>query len=325
MKRWKLICIFLIMTFGDTLFAQDNMKNHSLKISFDNDFLNFRGDGTDRYFTNGLRIDYFFKKEKTRFPSSLLLKISNDKNLYSWSVAQYMFTPSRIDIADIQYGDRPYAGALVAIHSLKSFDYTNKLKISSEIFIGVMGPMSLAEETQIWVHSLIHYTRPKGWANQVPNDIIINYNIGLEKEMIYLPGKLLFSTNIETFNGTLYNAMGAGFMMKVGRINNCFVKDNAKNTMLNHKTQFYVFMKPSVRVILSNALLQGGFITKTHKDYKGYILNKDQIERLNVFAEAGAAYEHPKFDLAITQKMRTSDFKEGNAIEVGSISINFKL
>lgn len=325
MKRRKLIWIFLLINSGNALFAQDNIENHSLKISFDNDFLNFRGDGTDRYFTNGIRIDYFFEKERIKFPSSLLLKISNDKNLYSWGVAQYMFTPSRIDIADIQYGDRPYAGALVAINSLKSFDYTNKLQVSSEIFIGVMGPMSLAEETQIWVHSLIHYIRPEGWANQVPNDIIINYNIGLEKEIIYLPDKLLFSTNIETFNGTLYNAIGAGFMMKVGRINNYFVKDNAKNAMLDHKTQFYAFMKPSVRVILSNALLQGGIITKFNKDYKGYILYKDQIERLNVFADVGIIYERPKFGLAIMQKMRTSDFKGGNAMEVGSIALNFKL
>lgn len=325
MKRWKLIWIFLLINSGNTLFAQDNMENHSLKISFENDFLNFRGDGTDRYFTNGLRIDYFFKKQKIKFPSSLLLKISNDKNLYSWSVAQYMFTPSSIDVANIQYNDRPYAGALFAIHSLSSFDYTNRLKLSSQIFFGVMGPMSLAEETQIFVHSTFNYPRPKGWANQVPNDIIINYNIQLEKELIYISGKLLISGNIETFNGTLYNAMGAGFMMKVGRINNYFRENNAENTMLNHKTQFYVFMKPAARVIYSNALLEGGIITNINQAHKGYILNKDQIERLNVFADVGVIYERPKFGLAIMQKMRTSDFKGGNAMEVGSISLNFKL
>jgi lipid A 3-O-deacylase len=301
------------------------MEDHSLKISFENDFLNFRGDGTDRYFTNGLRIDYFVKKQKINFPSSLLFKISTDKNLYSWGVAQYMFTPSRIDVADIQYNDRPYAGALVAIHSLSSFDYTNRLKLSSQLFLGVMGPMSLAKETQIFVHSTFNYPRPKGWDNQVPNDIIINYNIQLEKELIYIPGKLLISGNIETFNGTLYNAMGAGFMMKAGKISNYYRESNADNIKKKNATHLYVFMSPAARVIYSNALLEGGIITNINQVHKGYILNKDQIERLNVFADVGVIYERPKFGLAIIQKMRTSDFKGGNAMEVGSISLNFKL
>jgi lipid A 3-O-deacylase len=301
------------------------MEDHSLKISFENDFLNFRGDGTDRYFTNGLRIDYFFKKQKINFPSSLLLKISTDKNLYSWGVAQYMFTPSRIDVADIQYNDRPYAGALVAIHSLSSFDYTNRLKLSSQLFLGVMGPMSLAKETQIFMHSTFNYPRPKGWDNQVPNDIIINYNIQLEKELIYIPGKLLISGNIEIFNGTLYNAIGAGFMMKAGKISNYYRESNADNIKKKNATHLYVFMSPAARVIYSNALLEGGIITNINQVHKGYILNKDQIERLNVFADVGVIYERPKFGLAIIQKMRTSDFKGGNAMEVGSISLNFKL
>ena len=59
-----------------------------------------------------------------------------------------MFTPRNIDIADIQYNDRPYAGALYGIHSLQSTDTGKKTRVSSEIRFGVIGPLSFAKETQ---------------------------------------------------------------------------------------------------------------------------------------------------------------------------------
>lgn len=56
-------------------------EKHSLRIRWDNDFINLRGDGTDRYYTNDMRVDYFYtKKQKAKFPSSLLLNNSDDNN-----------------------------------------------------------------------------------------------------------------------------------------------------------------------------------------------------------------------------------------------------
>ena len=295
-----------------------------IHLSVENDLFIFKGNTTDRYYTNGVRLDYFYKIKKRKFPSSLLLKISDDKNIYGMGIAQYMFTPSQIDIVTVQYNDRPYAGALFAIHSLGSYDYSKKIKLTSELYIGVMGPLSLAEETQIWVHGLFDYTKPEGWSNQVPNDIIINYNLRLEKEIIYIPKKLFLTGTVETFNGTLYNAMGAGFILRLGRVNN-FLEQNVESISGKRKSQLYVILKPTVRAIYYNALLQGGIITNMKKSHEGYILNKDQIERISVFTEAGIVYERPKINFMLKQKMRTSPIKGGNALEVGNLSAGFKL
>ena len=199
-------------------------EKHSLRIVWDNDFINLRGDGTDRYYTNGMRIDYFYtKKQKAKFPSSLLLNISDDNNnIYGLGIAQFMFTPKNIAVPDIQYNDRPYAGALYSILSLQSINKTNKTKVTSEIRLGVMGPMSFAKETQTWAHRVINYTKPEGWDNQVPNDIILNYNIGIEKQILQPSKKLLLVGIFETYSGTVYNAAGAGFMLRVGKFNNYF-------------------------------------------------------------------------------------------------------
>jgi len=40
--------------------AQLTNEKQSLCIFLDEDYLNFKGAGTDRYYTYGLRIDYFF-------------------------------------------------------------------------------------------------------------------------------------------------------------------------------------------------------------------------------------------------------------------------
>lgn len=323
MKKW-ITLIFLMTIHSGLLMSQRLDETPYISLSEENDLFSFPGGTTDRYYTNGTRLEYFFKKESNHFPSSLLLRISDDKNVFSWGLAQYMFTPSQIDVEAIQYNDRPYAGALFAIHSLSSYDYSKKLKLTSEFYFGVMGPLSLARETQIAVHNLFNYARPEGWKNQVPNDIVINYNLRLEKEIVYVPRKLLVTGNIETYSGTLYDAMGAGFSLRLGSVNN-FFEEKKENYTGKNKSQFYVILKPTVRAIYYNALLQGGIITNIKKSHEGYVLNKDEVERINVFTEAGIVYARPKTNIMLMQKMRTAPFKGGNAVEVGSISIGVKI
>lgn len=305
--------------------AQMMNSKHSLRILWDNDFINVRGDGTDRYYTNGLRIDYFYTKEhKAKFPSSLLLNISDNNNIYGWGMAQFMFTPKNIAVPDIQYNDRPYAGALYSIHSLQSIDKIKKIKVTSEIRLGVIGPLSFAKETQTWAHRVINYTKPFGWHNQVPNDIILNYNINIEKQMLQLSKKILLVGIIETFSGTTYNAAGAGFMLRVGKFNNYFDEISVAQTKKN-KSQLYVFMKPVARVVLSNALLQGGLLNQISPQSNGYILSKDQIERVVVLYEVGITFEKSKYSMTISQKSIGAEFKGQYTQEYGSLMMQFKL
>jgi hypothetical protein len=303
--------------------AQPRNEKHSLRIMWDNDYINIRGDGTDRYYTNGIRLDYFYtKKQKAKFPSSLLLNISEDNNnVYGWGVAQFMFTPKNIGVPDIQYNDRPYAGALYFIHSLQSVNKSKKIKVTSEIRFGVIGPLSYAKETQTWIHNAFNYTKPLGWHNQVPNDIMLNYNINIENQILH-PSKILLVTGIiETFSGTVYNAAGAGFMLRLGKFNNYLEDISELQTNGKKNFQLYVFMKPSARVVLSNALLQGGLVNQINPDNNAYILTKDQIERLLVLYEAGISYENKNFCITISQKFIGPEFKGQYTQEFGSLTM----
>lgn len=315
--------IFIAVVFAgmaNAATAQIVQEPSTLEIYLENDFFNTRGDGTDRYYTNGVRVQYYFSKKKKNFPSNVLIRISDDKNVYSWGLTQNMFTPASIEVEEVQLNDRPYAGALYATHGLNSIDTEKRIRVSSEFMLGVIGPLSFAKETQTWVHNMFNYTIPEGWDNQVPNDIIINYNIQVEKQLMYASGKVLVNGIVETFNGTMYNAMSAGINMRVGRFHNYFEPNTASG-----KAQLFVHMKPSVRVVYSNALLQGGLISNISDKAGGYSLSKDQLERINAFYEIGLVYQRPKFGITVLQKIRTAEFKGGEAQEIGNISINARL
>ncbi len=324
-KIAKYAIVLFMIGLGHQLMAQSINKDHSLRIYIDNDFLNFRASGTDRYYTNGLRLDYFYRKEKkAKFPSSLLLTISKENNIYGWGLAQFMFTPKHIDVKEIQYDDRPYAGALYAIHSLQSIDKVENIKITTELYIGVIGPLSLTEQSQTWVHELIDYTIPQGWDTQISNDILLNYNINIEKQMLNPSKRVLLVGFVETFSGTLYNAAGFGFMLRIGKFNNYF-DDNTSSKSKKNKFQLYVFMKPNARVVLSNSLLEGGLIYQLSGKNDTYTIDKDQIERLNVLYDVGVNMEFPGFSLLLSQKLRSAEFKGQYVQEVGNITLRFKL
>jgi len=326
MKTLKFIILLLILSCCNNLIGQTVNQPHSLRIFLDNDFLNFRGSGTDRYYTNGLRIDMFYtKKQKAKFPSSLLLHISENNNVYGWGIAQFMFTPKHIDVKEIQYDDRPYAGALYSIHSLQSFDNIENIKITTELFIGVIGPWSLAEESQTWIHGMIDYTKPQGWDNQVANDLLLNYNINIEKQLLYPSRSILLVGVVETYSGTLYNAAGIGFLLRIGKFNNYFEGISNSISTSENRFQLYVFMKPVARVVLSNALLEGGLIYQMTAQTGAYTLDKDQIERLTVLYDVGLNFEMPKFSISISQKLRTAEFKGQYVQEVGNITLKANL
>ncbi len=326
MKIAKFVIVILMLVPGNYVMGQSINQEHSLRIFLDNDFLNFRGAGTDRYYTNGIRIDYFYtKKQKAKFPSSLLLNISEDNNLYGWGLAQFIFTPKNIGIKEIQLDDRPYAGALYSVHSLQSIDNINKIKITSEIFLGVIGPISFAKDFQTWLHRVIDYKKPEGWDNQVPNDLILNYNINIEKQLMQPSKRILLVGIVETYSGTLYNAAGVGFMLRIGKFNNYFEDYSSSQKSQKNKFQLYIFMRPIARVVLSNSLLQGGLIYQMSAQNDAYTLDKDKIERLNILYDVGLNFELPQFSISISQKLRTAEFIGQYVQEVGNITLKFDL
>ena len=92
-------------------------------------------------------------------------------------ILQDMYTPDNISSTEIQYGDRPYCGLLLAswFGDFSKWTKLGTFNIRNEFGIGSTGPNSFAQDSQKVVHSIIGSREPKGWDNQIAQEFIVQY------------------------------------------------------------------------------------------------------------------------------------------------------
>ena len=90
---------------------------------------------------------------------------------------QSMYTPEDYTRTDLIPDDRPYAGLLymgLAWNRRKHEPESNREMLDTrEITLGVIGPWSLAEQSQNLVHDAIGADRFRGWDHQLKNEIAL--------------------------------------------------------------------------------------------------------------------------------------------------------
>ena len=149
MKKLGILLISLIS------FISVVAKADTVSLYFENDSL---GGGTDRYYTNGVRLQWL-------------------RDTYGFVVGQNIYTPDEIDVP-YQCGQRPYAGYLYAGYIL------NWVAGTTEIDIGVVGPEAQGEEVQNYIHELIGSKQAlwdkqvdEGFSPQLYHRYIFNYSL----------------------------------------------------------------------------------------------------------------------------------------------------
>lgn len=154
--------------------AAETSANRTLpdwrKLSFtvENDF-----GFSDRYYTNGLKLSYTQSGENlpTSFLQFAALKYiaPADAQAYeSISIGQGMYVPTDIENPNPPTWDRPYAGWLYA--GFGSHLAARDTLDSFTVNLGVVGPISLAEDAQKFYHSIIGAHWPMGWHEQIKNE-----------------------------------------------------------------------------------------------------------------------------------------------------------
>jgi hypothetical protein len=143
---------------------------------FENDLIGTQS-AKDRWYTNGLQLMLAY--QPGREPALL-------KPVVSWgqwmvpqdcqgsgcsltmdtTLGQSIYTPERLDVAEAQPQDRPWAGWLYGGVGLTSFSGNRQQALGLKI--GVTGPASLAEKTQKGAHCCLGSSKePLGWDNQL--------------------------------------------------------------------------------------------------------------------------------------------------------------
>lgn len=160
------------------------------RLSWENDeFLPQVGDRTDRFYTNGLRLERLAPPAQSdrrllpgiSHPDWCLLcggAIKRAEVNTGYAIGQSMYTPEDISVVAPQRNDRPWGGFLWVSRIARANHEERSLKAQRqdriEISLGIVGPASLAGEAQRWWHrDIVSAQRPEGWHNQLRNEPVV--------------------------------------------------------------------------------------------------------------------------------------------------------
>ncbi|MEW6427128.1 MAG: lipid A deacylase LpxR family protein [Thermodesulfobacteriota bacterium] len=152
---------------------------------FENDLFN----GTDSNYTNGVKYSIISpdlspeRRDQGRLPKKVLERVQNlpfiarsgaqTSHRVEFSLGQNIYTPADISRSDLIVTDRPYGGwgyFGTSYHHKEDSGSGPAVMDTAEVQLGMVGPLSLAEESQKLVHRLRDLQRPNGWDHGLDNE-----------------------------------------------------------------------------------------------------------------------------------------------------------
>ena len=140
----------------------------SLSVRYENDIFG----GTDRFYTDGVSISLIHSGPEWLEKLADRLPWSPARHSLGFDFGQLMVTPADKSLVVPDPKDRPYAGILfvgVALHVNANNRYHG-----FKFVTGVVGPWSLAGETQREVHRWVGSEQALGWDSQLHNEPLLN-------------------------------------------------------------------------------------------------------------------------------------------------------
>ena len=278
-----------------------------LNINFDNDILNY----TDRFYTNGIRIELFLPAFRFNPLSRLMIPYGKRaKSYYGLSLVQNMYTPSTTKTGGIHVGDRPYSAYLYVGSSKITNDVRRSYRQTSEIGIGIIGPDSYGEWVQRSFHSSVPTNNePLGWEYQIQNDLFLNYFFTVEKG-ISNGNHLELILNSKIAAGTVYDHISAGLHFRAGILHPWFATpgvlkpDQIRQAGLK-KFRILFYAKANGQLVGYDATLQGGMFNRSSV----YTIPSEEISRLVFSGSAGITVGCPGFGIDVEQFLLSPEFQ----------------
>ena len=302
--------ILLAQKIENTASFRDIKASNYFRFNYDNDYFT----GTDQNYTQGYNFELvapIFKKNPINY---FFIKPKNSEFKYGLSIEHIGFTPDNIKSEEIQYDDRPFAAAIM----LKSFsiatDTIQKSRFVSSLNLGIIGPGAFGKEMQVAIHKATGNTIPGGWQNQIKNDIVLNYELNYEKQLLRYNNLFSLNASSNAKIGTLYTNASLGLNATIGIINDPFSSVKHKN-----KFEIYFFSQAFVSAIGYDATLQGGLFNNKSP----YTINS--IERFTAQANYGFIMQTKGMYLEYFQTLHTPEYEIGRAYKWGGIKIGFRL
>jgi hypothetical protein len=312
---WVVIVLSATTAFGQRVENTSSYRNlgsdRYVRLNYENDFFAM----SDEYYSQGINLEFVAPALSKFLLAKLLFQNKNLPSLTGIALEHQGFTPTDLLAGDVLQKDRPYSSSLMLkTFSIVSNPHTNH-RLVTQFSLGVMGPWAMGKEIQIAIHEKINPDKvPKGWKNQVHNDIIINYQVDYE-HALWLKRNFMITAKGGASAGTYITKLNSSFTFTGGLFDNPF---QFANTQDKH-FQIYLYAEPKLNLVIFDATLQGGVFN----DHNPYTLDRDEISRLVFQQNAGLIIKIHAFALEYSQTVMTREFKTGSPHSWGSVRIAF--
>ena len=273
--------------------------------------------GTDHYYTGGLRLEYAGPLCGNTPLRHLLVSLGRESvPLYGVTLVADAFTPTVIGTAEVQAGDRPYAGYLYAGQFLVSRLPDRRLTLTTRVHLGLMGPPAGMQRVQKGIHQWLDLERPRGWRNQVGPGLVVDYALQAA-HVVQSPFRFLeLTVQAGARAGTLYNYLDLGTTLRVGMPDAPGRKRQAGGLPLAG-ARFHAFWQSEGKWVGYNATLQGGLGSGRSR----YTLRPDQVSRTVLGHTAGLVFSLGNLRIEGSQTWLSREFEGGGAHRWNTLSL----
>ncbi len=315
------LCVYLICT---TTFSQviDNTasfrmtdEKKSIRLYYDNDYFS----GSDEYYTQGINLEIVSPSLKKNPITRLLIAPQENVNQFGLAIEHNAYTPTSISSNEILYGDRPFSATVMIKTFAASSHPSKRYRITSSLSLGIIGSVAGAHEIQRTIHRWINDTDPQGWQYQIKNDLIINYEVGVEKNIIHSKYFLLNALTVAHL-GTLNTKFAAGGTLIIGKLNSTMATSFSGRVLSEKKQKFtyHLYVQPLIQAALYDATLSGGMIFNRDSPYT---LSNKEIERFTFQGNAGVVFSLGAFYLEYSQSILSKEFTTSHTLRWGGLRI----
>lgn len=311
---------------GQYAFGQDAPRaQHYISVGHENDFLNVVGLRTDQYYTGGVFIHYgVYTRSGNGLVSKILIAPGRPENsFYKGGLNFWMYSPTNLRLHTAQDGDYPYSGTLFLDLTRETMPAANSL-FRSEIWLGVTGPLAQGEWAQQTLHKNMHFIVPRGWANQIPNEPVINYNLFYEKNLVSVNQNIHLNGLGYAQIGTSIDAVKAGFDLVVSNKANDFFPARVYAVAKSEdrrRLKLFASITPAMKFVAYNSLIEGSIFHTPDT----YHIAAGDLQRILFEGSAGIGLRTRGFSFSYKEVVETREFSSVHYHAYGSVFITVRL
>ncbi|WP_299248366.1 lipid A deacylase LpxR family protein [uncultured Lacinutrix sp.] len=311
-----LLTLFLFISIShaqkiDNMVSYRNINSNSyFRFNYENDYFA----ATDENYTQGYNLELVLESLEKNPINKLFFNPKASYVKYGLSIEHIGFTPNDYVSEAIQIGDRPFSSAIMLKSFIISTNLDKKIRFTSSFNLGLIGPGAFGKEMQVGIHEATGNKIPKGWKNQIKNDVVISYEVGYEKQLYRYNNLIALQVISNLKVGTLFINASVGFNTVFGIIDKPFSKiENTKGFKL------YAYAQPAISMVGYDATLQGGIFNNKSP----YTISSNNIERLTAQYNYGLILKTKTLYFEYSRSAITREFKSGNSAKYGGIKIGF--